>query len=121
MRAACVVSLKGMRRVGAEDERCLKEDLVQLPGAGVIQVERIASLGTAVGVLVRDREAEELRRPEREVGLYRPSPSGILGVLRPVVANPAGPAAEGLDLEAGVPAEVIALALVDHVDRAVTV
>src|SRR5258706_5186869 len=112
MRAACVVSLKGMRRVGAEDERCLKEDLVQLPGAGVIQVERIASLGTAVGVLVREPEAEELRRPEREVWLYRPFPTGILGVLRPVVANPAGPSASAHDLETRVPATQTSLVIV---------
>src|SRR5436309_15977047 len=121
MCAACVASSEGMRRMGAEDERCLEQDLVQLPRARVVQVERVASLGTAVRVLVRDPEAQELRRPECQVRLYRPLPAGIHRVLRPVVADAAGPAAEGLRLEAGVPAEVIALALVDHVDRAVTV
>src|SRR5207249_2964568 len=42
-------------------------------------------------------------------------------ILRPVVAKPAGPAAERLDLEAGIRAGMITLALVDAVDRTVAV
>src|SRR2546422_4636376 len=113
--------LEGVRRMGAEDERALEEDLVHPPGARVVQVEGVASLRAAVGVLVRQPEAQELRRPEREIRLDRPLLTGIHRVLRPVVADAAGPTAEGLHLEPGVPAEVIALTLVDLIDRAVPV
>src|SRR5882724_5639623 len=52
--------LEGMRRVGAENEGGLEENLVHLPGARVVQVEGVASLRTAVGVLVGQAESEEL-------------------------------------------------------------
>src|SRR5689334_663260 len=104
-------SLERMRRVGAQDEGGLEEDLVDLPGARLVVGEAVA-VGS-LGVLVAEPEAEELRGHEREVGPDGPLPPAHDRVLGPVVAEAGGPAgelpgAEGLHLAARVPAPAIA-------------
>src|SRR5438876_217670 len=92
-RRTCVIGplssiLERVRRMGAEDERALQEDLVHSSGgeAGVGQQGTIP-----VGVLVADAKLEELRGHERQIRLHGPLPSGIERILRPVVAHASGP------------------------------
>src|SRR5690349_5791770 len=128
-RTLCMVisssSLERVRRMGAQDERGLEEDLVDLPGAPAV-VGEAGTVG-ALGVLVAQAEAEELRRHEREVGADRPLAPAHQRILGPVVAQPGGPAgelpgAERLDLAAHVPAPAVAGAgLVGRVLDAVAV
>src|SRR6266542_269844 len=94
--------LERVRRVGAEDERALQEDLVH-PSRTQPRL-RQQRMG-ALGVLVADPELEEVRRDEGQIRLHGPLPPGIERILRPVVAHAAGPAPEGLYLGVGVPAE----------------
>src|SRR5712692_8341824 len=105
--------------MGAEDERALEEDLVHLPRASPVEVEAVAMV--AVGVLVDEAEAQEFRRPEGHVGLDRPLAPGTVGELRPVVADASRPPPPRLHLAPEVPAEAVALALVERIGRSVTV
>src|ERR1044071_1531418 len=83
-------SLERVRRMGAQDERGLEEDLVDLAGARVVVGEAVAV--RPLGVLVAEAEAEELGGHEREVGTDRPLPPAHDRVLGPVVAEAGGPA-----------------------------
>src|SRR6266542_1032383 len=108
-RRTCVIGplssiLERVRRMGAEDERALQEDLVH-PSRTQPRLRR-QRMG-ALGVLVADAELEELRGHERQIRLHGPLPSGIERILRPVVAHASGPAPERLHLGVGVPAEAI--------------
>src|SRR5437016_3367452 len=62
-------ALEGVSGVGAQNERALEEHLVHVPGAAAVGVEAVSMI--AVGVFIREPEAQELRRPERDVGLDR--------------------------------------------------
>src|SRR5437762_3288061 len=110
-------ALEWVSGVGAQNERALEEHLVHVPGAAAVGVEAVSMI--AVGVFIREPEAQELRRPERDVGLDRALAPRVDGELGPVVADAARPATEGLHLETGVPAEAILLALLDQIDRVV--
>src|SRR5713101_9309491 len=89
-----------MRRMGAEDERGLEENLVYLPGASsVVREPRVATALRALGVLVAEAEPQELRRHEAQIGLHRPLLPGIDRVLCPVVPESGRPAAERADAE----------------------
>src|SRR4029453_15591290 len=103
--------LEGMGGVGAEDERGLEGELVHRAGAAAVQVEGVDSLRGACRVLVGESEPEELRRPERDVGLDRLLETRGLQELRPVVPEAAGPAAPGLHLAAHVEAPAVLLPL----------
>src|SRR5213594_4292891 len=97
-----------MRRVGAEDERALEQHLVRDPRAAAVagEVHRPVALGALVG----EPEAQELRGPERDVRLDRPLAPGHQRELRPVVTHAARPAAPWLDFQARIPAEAVARA-----------
>src|SRR3989441_3783968 len=112
-------ALERMRGVGAENERALEEHFVHLLRAPAVRVGALA-VGP-IGVLVREAEAEELRRPERDVGLDGSLLPWVRGELRPVVPHARSPAAEGLHLAADVPAEAVTLALLDEIDETVAV
>src|SRR5438876_3979042 len=104
-----------MRRVSAENERALEQHFVDLLRAPAVRVEALPV--RPIGVLVREAEAEELRRPERNVRLDGSLLPGVHGELRPVVPHASGPAAEGLRFGAQVPAEPVALALSHEIDE----
>src|SRR5207249_8719854 len=94
--------LEGVRGMGAEDERGLEKELVHGPRAAAVEIEAVTM--SAVRALVRRPEAEELGRPETDVGLDRPLGARVLRVLRPVEPKSAGPATPGLHFAAQVPA-----------------
>src|SRR5262249_51058468 len=73
--------LERVGRMGAENERGLEEELVYRASAAAVEVEGLAGLRGALRVLVGQAEAEELRRPERDVGLDRPFHPRVLWVL----------------------------------------
>src|SRR5947208_17190443 len=79
--------LEGVRGMRGEDEGGLEEELVHIPGARAVQVYGVASLGAAVGVLVLQREAEKLRRPERDVWRDRSLRGRLRRLLRSLVAE----------------------------------
>ena len=62
-----------MRRVGAQDERGLEQDLVHLAGARLVVRDPIPLI--PLGVLVAEPEAEELRGHEGHVRTGRPDGS----------------------------------------------
>src|SRR2546430_44092 len=99
--------------------RTLVRVVAHVPGGAAVGGEAVSMI--AVGVFIREPEAQELRRPERDVGLDRALAPRVDGELGPVVADAARPATEGLHLEAGVPAEAILLALLDQIDRVVAI
>src|SRR6185503_3962018 len=106
-----LVSSEGMRRMGAQDEGGLEEDLVHLPGARLVVAEAVA--GGALGVLVAQAEAQELGRAERDERPHRPLAPAHDRVLGPVVAEAGAEAAqpaglERLHLAARVPAPAVA-------------
>src|SRR5947199_9048664 len=95
-----------MRRVGAEDERALEQHLVRDPRAAAVagEVHRPVALGALVG----EPEAQELRGPERDVRLDRPLAPGQQRELRPVVTHASPPAAPWLGFAARIPAAAVA-------------
>src|SRR3989442_14260127 len=95
-----------MRRVGAEDERALEQHLVRDPRAAAVagEVHRPVALGALVG----EPEAQELRGRERDVRLDRPLAPGHQCELRPVVSHPARPTAPWLDFLALLPSKAVA-------------
>src|SRR3989454_822233 len=112
----CLERMSGVR---PEDERALEENLVDSLRAPVVRVGSLA-VGP-IGVLVREAEAEELRRPEGDVGVDGSLLPRVRRELRPVVPDARRPAPERLDLGARVPAEAVLLPLGDAVDDAVAV
>src|SRR5688572_13510396 len=91
--------LEGVRRVGAEDECGLEEQLVENAAAAGLRAHTVRALG----VLVAEPEAQELRRHEGHVRLHGPLPARLHGILRRVVARAEGPAAPRLHLRVRVP------------------
>src|SRR5712691_11831660 len=114
-----------MGRVGAQDEGGLEENLVHLAGARLVVRESVPLV--ALGVLVAETEAEELRGHEGQVRAGGPFVAPLDRELGPVVTEAGGPAApgsgaNGLDLAAQVPAPAVAgPALVRGVLHAVAV
>src|SRR5919108_2419558 len=110
-----------MRRMGAEDERGLEQELVHdaPAAAGAIEIEQITM--RALGVLVREPEPQKLRRVEGHVGLDSPLMARIRRVLRRVVPRPERPPPPGLDLGPTVPAEAVARLFLERVEDAVAV
>src|SRR4029453_9459252 len=93
-------SLEGMGRMGTENERGLEEPLVHVLGASAVVLKaQIAAALRALSVLVADAEAQELRWHEAQIRLHRPLCPRIDRKLRPVVAEPEGPAAESAEAE----------------------
>src|SRR5262249_48950630 len=108
--------LERVCRVGAQDERGLKEPLVHEPAAAAIVVEQIAS--GAVGVLVGEPESQELGGIKAQVWFHGPLVAGIRGVLRGVIAHAERPAPPRLKLAPAVPAKAVArLAALDLAHR----
>src|SRR5437899_8836923 len=118
-RRMCRRLLEGGRGMGAEDDRGLEKELVHGPRAAAVEIEAVTM--SAVRALVRRPEAEELGRPETDVGLERPLGTWILRVLRPVDPQTAGPAPPRLDLAAHVPAPAVPVFLIEGIGHAVAV
>src|SRR5881628_382287 len=108
-----------MRRVGAENEGGLEEPLVHDPAASAVP-GRVRLL-RALGVLVAETEAQELRRIETHVGPDSPLIAWIGRILRRVVAHAECPPPPRLDLAPAVPAEAVAGLLLERVEDAVAV
>src|SRR5262249_4060968 len=98
--------LEGVRRVRAQDERGLEEQLVHDSRRSVIGGEQARTI--ALGVLVTEAEAQKLRGEEAHVGADRPLESGTVGELRGVVARTERPPAKGLQLAVQIPAKGVA-------------
>src|SRR5439155_541700 len=105
--------------VRSENERALEENLVDSLRAPVVRVGGLA-VG-AIGVLVCEVEAEELRRSERNVGLDGSLLPRGRWELRSVVPDARRSAPEQLHLGARVPTETVALTLPNEIHKAVTV
>src|SRR5499425_2883044 len=104
-------SLERVRRMGAQDERGLEEDLVDLAGGRVVVAEAVPLV--SLRVLVAQAEAEELGGHEGQVRAHRPLVAAQDRELGPVVAEPGRPAGEladpeRLDLATRVPAPTVA-------------
>src|SRR5438105_746575 len=113
--------LKGVRRMRAQNERRLEEPFAPDPPtpAGAGEIEHVAL--RAVGVLVGEPKAQELRGIEAHVRLDRPLIAGTRRVLRRVVTRAEGPAPPRLQLSPAVPAEAVARLFLGRVEDAVAV
>src|ERR1051326_7207204 len=106
--------LERMRRMGAENERGLEEDLVDVPrGRLVVRESRVLA---SLRELVAQTESQELRRKEADVRLDRLL-AAAYQLLRVVVARTARPAPERLQLAVSVPAEARERPVVAERDR----
>src|SRR5437773_4074182 len=103
-----------MRRMGAENERGLEEDLVHLSRARLVRREPLVL--ASVRQLVPEPEAQELGRIEADVRLDRllASPEELLHVIVP---GAEGPAAKWLQLGVQVVAEARERPVVADRDR----
>src|SRR2546426_3364207 len=118
-RLLMIAPLERMRRVGAQDERGLEEQLAHEPRATTVagDVERMA----AVGVFVTHAEAEELRRIEGYVRFHGPLIAGRVRELGGVVAHAERPATPRLQFAPAVPPEAVPGLLLEQVGRPVAI
>src|SRR5919198_5973401 len=108
-----------MRGMRAENERGLEKQLVDQTRAAAV-ARRIEAL-LPVRVLVRQPEAQELRREEAHVWLHGPLPARRIRILRRIVARAERPAPPRLQLRPRVPAEALTPLLLEEIDDAILV
>src|SRR5262249_56292814 len=82
-------SLEWVRGVRAQDKGRLEEDLVDGLCRRIVLVERCDLCPIALGVLVGQPEAQELRGPEGDIRLDRPFEARLGRKLRRIVARSA--------------------------------
>src|SRR5262249_12876603 len=79
--------LERVRGVRAQNEARLEEDLVHGSRRRIVLIERCDLCPIALGILVGETEAQELRGPEGDVRLDRPFEARLRGKLRRIVAR----------------------------------
>src|SRR5438477_1004936 len=113
--------LERVRRMGAENERGLEEQLVHESRAAAIAVEVEQIALRAIGVLVADPEAQELGGIEAHVWLHGPLIARVRRVLRRVIPRTERPPTPWLKLGPPVPPEALSGLLLEQVEAAVAV
>src|SRR5262249_13628967 len=107
--------LEWVRGVRAQDKGRLEEDLVDGLCRRIVLVERCDLCPIALGVLVGQPEAQELRGPEGDIRLDRPFEARLGRKLRRIVARSERPPPPRLQFTVEVPAEGVARTLLPHV------